>query len=116
MITILRNITVLFCALLALNGFGIPAHAASMPSAADLTKSATQALESAEQQAQDLLDNLMGSGTSDQIEGQVTETAAKVKTDFNQASNEVAGMAEQAQGRIQRTLGDVKKAADQAVN
>lgn len=66
------------------------------------------------QNAQEQIDRAFGSGTSDQVGGQVEQTYGAAQRQFGKASGQLEGAAKEAEGRAKQNLGRAKSAIEQA--
>lgn len=60
------------------------------------------------------VDEVFGSGTSDQIQGKAKEDIGTVERNLGKAKEEVKGAAKQAQGRAEQDTGRVKNRTEDA--
>ncbi|MCM1981694.1 CsbD family protein [Lyngbya confervoides] len=58
------------------------------------------------------LDNMAGSGTSDQLEGAAQQAAGAIKKQVGQVTRQAEGTADQIQGRAKADIGRVKGSAE----
>jgi uncharacterized protein YjbJ (UPF0337 family) len=66
------------------------------------------------QNAQKQIDSAFGSGSSDQLGGQIEQTYGSAQRQFGKASGQVEGAAKQAEGRAKQDIGRAKSAIEQA--
>lgn len=66
------------------------------------------------QKTKDTLDQTMGSGTSEQIEGQIEEATGTVQRKAGEITGQAEGAMKQVKGKAKQDLGKVKGTAEEA--
>ena len=70
--------------------------------------------ENLEQKVKKTIDQTMGSGTSDQIEGKLDEAAANVQQKTGEVIVQVEGAMKRAKSKVEQNIGEIKSAAEKA--
>ncbi|MGF1521184.1 MAG: CsbD family protein [Leptolyngbyaceae cyanobacterium] len=75
-----------------------------------------RAASAVQARAEQELDRVAGSGTANQIEGQVKEGVGKVQRQVDKTTSQVDGAAKQAAGRAQKDIGRTQEAVEDAAD
>jgi len=77
---------------------------------------AAEAMDAIQNRAEQDLDRVAGSGTTNQIKGKAQEDLGRVQREVDKATSQVEGAAKQLQGKAQKDIGRTQAAAEDAAD
>ncbi len=77
---------------------------------------AAEAVDAMQNRAEQDLDRVAGSGTTNQIKGKAQEDLGRVQREVDKATSQVEGAAKQLQGKAQKDIGRTQAAAEEAAD
>jgi uncharacterized protein YjbJ (UPF0337 family) len=77
---------------------------------------ATDVIQNMDRKAKSDLDQVVGWGTSDKIEGQVDKASGKIQRDLGKVQSEAEAAAKQAQGKAKEDIGTTRRAIEKAAD
>lgn len=77
---------------------------------------ATDVIKQMDRKAKSDLDTVVGSGTSDKLEGQVDKVTGKIQQELGNARGQAEGAAKQVRGKAKEDIGTTKRTVEKAAD